>query len=537
MNQPQNLFQGIILRVQLMVLLVLLSLPEIFAQKEAYNWYFGYNAGITFNTPDGIPVSVTNSAITTTEGCATISDANGNLLFYSDGSEVYNRNHVVMPNGTGLMGSSDATQSCIAIPKPGSNHLYYIFTVPSAAGMSGLRYSLINMELDNGLGAIDSLEKNIQLSGNVTEQITAVRHANNTDYWVITHQRNNNIFCAFQVMATGIKTIYVASHIGSIHSSNYAGYMKVSPDGTRLSCPYELGLEIFGFNNATGQVIGPVVGFTNPSSYYGTEFSPNSQLLYYRTLAGSSVYQADLSSGDSATIVASQILVGMVNGGGSLQLGPDGKMYLSSTTQTTLSLINYPNIAGIGCGLKPNAINLTVGSCSLGLPSFIQSFFNPLSFQFENLCFNDTTRFSPIKISGYDSLFWNFGDPASGSLNTSSQDSTTHIFTAPGTYTVTLTTWTAGASGTLSHDVEIKPLPQPNLGNDTTLCSGNPLQLDAGSGFNSYHWNNGWNQQTLQVSTSGEYQVQVTDSNGCRGNDAIIILFRPVPGTLLIKHY
>lgn len=518
---------------------MLLTFAEASAQGQANNWYFGYHAGITFNTPDGIPVALTNGALSTGEGCATISDAAGNLLFYSDGLEAYNRNHVVMLNGSGLMGHNSATQSCVVIPKPGSNHLFYLFTVPQySPGNNSLRYSLVDMELDGGLGGIVVSEKNVVLQNNVTERVTAVRHANNTDYWVITHQLNNDLFDAFQVMATGIKSAAVESRIGSVHDDYWAGYLKVSPDGSRLACPGDGGLEVFGFNNTTGEVVGPVVGFTaNMVGHpYGTEFSPNSQLLYFRALTNGHVYQADLTLGDSAAIVASQTYLGSLSGGGALQLGPDAKIYLCAPNQTKLGVIPRPDVVGAGCGMIPDAIDLAGNTGGLGLPTFIQSFFNPVAFQFDNLCLGDTTEFSPVQTTGYDSLLWNFGDPASAPFDTSSLTNPTHIFTTPGTYTVSLTTWAGGASGVLSHDLKINPLPQPWLGNDTTLCGANTLLLDAGNGFASYLWNNGSNQQTLQISTSGTYHVQVTDANGCQGNDTLEVLFHPVPGALLIKH-
>jgi hypothetical protein len=73
-----------------------------FSQGEANIWYFGQNAGLDFN--GGSPVALTNGQLATDEGCATISDTNGQLLFYTDGITVYNKNHSIMANGTGLTG-------------------------------------------------------------------------------------------------------------------------------------------------------------------------------------------------------------------------------------------------------------------------------------------------------------------------------------------------------------------------------------------------------------------------------------------------
>ena len=72
------------------------------AQNESNIWYFGENAGLDFNS--GIPVALIDGQLVTQEGCVSIADNNGDLLFYTDGSLVYNKNHLVMPNGSGLTG-------------------------------------------------------------------------------------------------------------------------------------------------------------------------------------------------------------------------------------------------------------------------------------------------------------------------------------------------------------------------------------------------------------------------------------------------
>ena len=81
-------------------LLLLFCTLNVFSQGEANFWYFGENAGLDFNS--GSPVPINNGKLNTREGCSSFSDINGNLLFYSDGSTVWNKLHNPMPNGTGL---------------------------------------------------------------------------------------------------------------------------------------------------------------------------------------------------------------------------------------------------------------------------------------------------------------------------------------------------------------------------------------------------------------------------------------------------
>jgi hypothetical protein len=97
------------------------------------------NAGVTFQS--GSPIATPGGQINTVEGTAAISDAAGNRLFYTEGVRVWNRNHVQMPNGAGLMGNASSTQSAVIVQRPGSNNIYYIFTVDAQAGANGLRWS------------------------------------------------------------------------------------------------------------------------------------------------------------------------------------------------------------------------------------------------------------------------------------------------------------------------------------------------------------------------------------------------------------
>jgi hypothetical protein len=239
------------------VFLIFFLCGSLFAQNEAAIWYFGQNAGLDFNS--GAPVALTDGALVTQEGCATISDATGSLLFYTDGITVWNRNHVPMPNGTDLLGDPSSTQSGIIVPYPGNIELYYIFTVHDAGELEGLQYSMVDMSLNGGLG--DVTTKNIPLATPVAEKLTAVEHANGTDIWVVAHGYGNNDFLAYLVTPTGLVTTPVVSSVGEIlpilpNGQGTRGYMKISPNGqflvtvsngTRLR-------ELFRFDSFSGQV-------------------------------------------------------------------------------------------------------------------------------------------------------------------------------------------------------------------------------------------------------------------------------------------
>ncbi len=98
---------------------------------EANTWYFGEFSGLSFNTDP--PTALDNGALNTNEGCASISNSDGNILFYTDGLTVYNKLHNVMQNGNDLLGDISSTQSAIICPYPGNTDLYFIFTVDANA--------------------------------------------------------------------------------------------------------------------------------------------------------------------------------------------------------------------------------------------------------------------------------------------------------------------------------------------------------------------------------------------------------------------
>ena len=164
------------MRITTIVLLLGIAFPTLlFGQSETSNWYFGNGAGITFNT-DGSVTPLSNGKLNTFEGCASISNGFGGLLFYTDGIIVYNQDHAIMENGTGLFGDPSSTQSALIVPKPGEPDIFFIFTVDTKIEEEdpdrGLNYSTIDMSMNGGKGRV--IQKNIPLLADCSEKITAV---------------------------------------------------------------------------------------------------------------------------------------------------------------------------------------------------------------------------------------------------------------------------------------------------------------------------------------------------------------------------
>ena len=507
------------------------------AQNQGNFWSFGYGAGLDFNT--GIPISV-SSQLSTLEGCASISDNNGNLLFYSDGSLVYNKDHFLMPNGSGLLGHSSSSQSAIIVKKPGSSAIYYLFTVDGMSGNAGgLFYSEIDMDLDGGLGDVNS-NKNINLIQYTCEKVTAVKHQNNIDFWIISRERDTNKYYAFLLSSLGINLPAVQTNIGPIYNQNTIGYLKASPDGTMLAAAdhwgFSNGLDLFEFDRATG-ILSNNIELSNlfSTSLYGVEFSPSGQYLYVsEEVSNGSVYQYDLMAGTYIDINNSKTFIGSASTyGGALQLGPDQKIYHADNMSTNLGVINSPNLPGLSCNYIQNGVTLNYGSCGIGLPTFFSSIFSsPVyinSFTFNNPCLGDTIFFN-IANTLIDSVFWDFGDPNSGVNNNSIKNNPFHVFSTSGTFYITLYSYFNGVidtTVTVVDNIFIPDKPIVDLGNDTAICKGETLSLDVSLQNATYIWQDSSTSSVYDVFAEGEYFVKIT-VNGCSNSDTINIVYAPV---------
>lgn len=529
---------------------LLLLITGLFAQKEANYWYFGDHAGLNFGL--GVPVPLTNGALSTGEGCSSISNSSGNLQLYTDGRFVYTREHTQMPNGYGLLGHSSSTQSGIIVPKPLNSNQYYIFTVDAWDNnlLNGVCYTRVDMTLNNGLGDVVVSEKNVPLVPLTCEKVTAVGHGDGVSYWVITHKWGNDEFYAFKVTSSGVVTTPVISHAGSpvvgdLEASK--GYLKVSPDGTKIAMANNIAFNvgIFSFNNITGEVTHIVTdnNYVNPGGWdpggpYGVEFSANSKVLYIGEWKGNrSIHQYDLSTSNPTTILNSRTVVGTVGQSqapiGALQLGPDNRLYIARQGADYLSRINQPNTLGTGCGFMENAVNLGGRESRYGLPPFVQSFFYlTADFYWDvPLCFGTPVQFYTSASDNPDSVVWNFGDPASGENNVSRELNPSHLFTpsANGLYAVTLIVYLYGQAKNVFHIIIVRQPPNVYIGSDTTVCSTTPFTLDADTGFASYLWQNGDTSHSIQVDQTGWYWCEVTNQWGCPDIDSMYLVFNYAP--------
>lgn len=553
----------------------------------ANNWYFGNHYGLNFNT--GNPTLV-SGPIATSEGVAAVSDVNGNLLFSTDGTYVYNKNNLQMPNGFGLWGHPSASQSAIIVPDPGNTNRYYVFTVEATAGSfmpvgdSGVAYSIVDLTLNGGLG--DVITKNVSLVHPAPEKLTAVRHCNGTDYWVLCHGWNSDAFYAYQITPTGVNAP-VISHIGAYHYSPFGGnsetlgYIKFSPNGQKLvavrTYVTNSDIEIFDFDNATG-ILSNLTNIPSPGGGYGISFSPDNTKLYIGSFFDG-LLQYDLTA---PNIAASLYVLDGSGTYGAVQLGPDGKIYTVpyNTNPLTLGLVSNPNAAGASCNYNAFAFTLPSGNAFFGLPNFPDNIIASTLYIGPDVSLCDGDSLTLQAKAYWENYLWSTGDTTQ-SINVNQA----------GTYWVAVTTscgnllsdtiivyppslpvdlgndtafacninsitlytnaanastcsWSTGAvspyivvnnagtywvnvtdaCGSSTDTIVVSPFVSAlNYVQDTFFCKSANVSLNAAAGYANYEWNTGANTQNLVVSQVGIYYVNMTDNNGCIFIDSVMV--------------
>jgi hypothetical protein len=491
-------------------LLVTLALKS---QKENSKWYFGYHCALDFSASG--PTVLPTSSIYAAEGSASIADSSGNLLFYTSGDTVWNSLHNVMANGDLLLGKKYASQPAIIVQQPGSASNYYVFTLDHLADTNGFRYSVVDMSLAAGLGSVTA--KNVMIYRPAVEKLTAVKHANGQDMWIVTHEFNTNNFRSYLLTAAGLNTVPVITSLGPIHGPSIhgsVGCMKASVNGRKIGLALSNILntiELYDFNNATG-VLSNQLGLGVTAAFYGCEFSPDGTKFYGSAL--NKLYQWNLCAGSNALIVASQYSVAATPY--QMEMAADGKIYVATNT-ATIGIINNPNAGGAGCNYNNSGLVLSANS-SYGMPNMVSYFYknklNPIGYTKDpNVCGKITFTSPCMSQATHTSVLWNFGDAGSAS-NTSNLISPVHIYPTSGTYTVKLTMNASFGTDSAIKVISLQ-IPTVNIVSSfQVICPGQPVSLTA-TGANNYIWSTGSNSPSIIVAPLKTTTYTVTGISDC----------------------
>lgn len=531
----------------LVTLFLIVNTINIYAQNGSH-WRFGQSAGVVFS--GGTATGVVGSAMQSVEGCATQSDAAGNLLFYTNGSTIWNRNNQVMQDGSGLLGEESASQSALIVPRPGVANQYYVITISASANTAA--FSVVDMSLDGGNGGVLTANKNTLFAFDVLPKITGTRHCNGNQFWIILQNALGPGFSAYLVTTTSISNVPVNSSVGFSANGNVGGYMKMSPNGRQLFTCLNNNtgnlMGLFNFNNTTGQI---TLNTLLPTSggEYGASFSPDNRRLYVsasrdsvNSLVRNELYQFNMMAaniGQSKQLIYSELDTARKIG--ALQLGLDKRIYMVQRFKDRLHAILQPNELGAACNFQDSVIFLPNSTGRLGLPNFMDHIFNDgvqARFSFTAGCVNAPINFTDSSYVGVTSRNWNFDLTGIGSPGTSTQTNPTHTFVTGGIYTIRLIVNDGcGSSDTLDRQVNISSSIPVDIGADSTrICVGTPLTLST-TQVGTYDWqfgqpnnfvSNGNTSASQSVNNSGWYKL-VVNSAGCTGADSAFVNINTTP--------
>lgn len=439
--------------MRLIFLLLSLITFALEAQKETSVWHFGDRSQVNFNTSP--PTVSRNGRLGGNATISTISDTSGSLLFYTDGDRVYDRNHNLMPNGTGLGASSAIWQhSTLIAPWPDSTSLYYVFSLSRWLPYR-LQYAIVDLRQNGGLGAVTS--KNQALSDSIN-YIAGTFQTNSRDLWIVTHSYPDNTFKIYEIDSNGLNTTPRVQQIGE--RPTLRDDMKLSHTGKHLVLLFNaIGrqfLEVFDFDNATGTLSNPV-RIDRGSNYvdFSMEFSPNDLFLYAGSTRGSpnrtKFVRYHLKAPDLA---ASREDIDSLGGKfvTDLLLGNDGHIYASyglNGREPYLSRLENPNTLG--------KVNLVAQALPIGfwvfpyfLPRHVRGY--NVTIGMSDLCEGKPITFKLNTPRPVATANWDFGD-GTPKVN---QITPQHTYTKPGIYGIEVDyTYAGSATITLKDTIEI----------------------------------------------------------------------------------
>ncbi len=341
------------------------------------------------------------------DAIAGICDSVGNILFYTNGCEIVNKTHKIMNNGGainegGLVYKYNCTeylsdphgyptqQGCLILPWPGQVKKYMLLHLhkPDPLNLSyieNLKYTKVDMARDGGLGEV--IEKNHQVfQDTFTDMLTAVRHANGRDWWIVLPKYGSKRYYVFLLSPEGISEPIVQEFEDSIEHYFWGMQAAFSPNGKKYAnISYNGVLQMFDFNRCSGkmELVFKLKDFDFSSQFgesyaCGVAFSSSSRFLY--AVAGMKLYQFDLRAND---ILASKILIDEYDGFGigntdsslptnfyQMMLAPNGKIYMSTPNGTKyFHVIHQPDSLGLACDFEQRGLEFPT-SHSFSPPNF-----------------------------------------------------------------------------------------------------------------------------------------------------------------------
>jgi gliding motility-associated-like protein len=524
--------------------ILLVGVVTSHAQNEANNWFMGTYLGMKFldGTRQVVPVKTT--PMYAPYAAASYSDPQtGELLFYTNGVTVFNKNHKQIPNGYNINGE---TYSSHAVIVPMDSHKFYIIS-SSTTSNRGIFYAVVDMRKNDGLG--DVVESAKSIIPNADLQFCVVKQLFENGYWLIAHSYRSDEFRCYRLNKDGIDRRAIVSKAGSV-SPQWANYnygkMVSTSDGSRFvfsfgSSNETAKVEAFDFDKVCGSVTFNQSFFAHPlqavEQIAFPAYSADNNKLYVNWIYNSGqvlLIQYNLSDNfpNSSYVIIKQ---GTVYSG-DMQLGPDGKIYLATSENGAVtgkvSVIQSPEKTGIACSFIEHAFSLA-GDPSMyfveHFPEFVMDTSGSSSkptrpeMIIQNTCNNQPVSFGLRETLKADSVRWELGD---GKIKTT--QSFLHQYDTIGNYPISLSWFVCGYQYMILDTLRLRDTPKVQLGNDTTLCDRDQLLLSGPTHGDRYQWNTGDTTFSIQVKGAGIYKLKVWEAL-CTAEDEIKVdLFPPL---------
>lgn len=502
-------------------------------QSTQGNWLFGSENGLNFSS--GAPAYDTSADVNNisfSEASAVQCNTAGSLLFYTNGTNIFNNAHTSIST---TLGNASSHGGALIVPKPLSSTEYYVFTKDALLGTNGFRYSIVNV---TGTTANMGTLVNVAIPAPAgcqagtggaaigNEGVAAVASCNG--YWIITANLMTSgtqyVLSVYELTATGLGTPQSITLPATINS--HFSIIKASPDGNRIAYIAKNsvfngvgtggGTLLYTFNKYTGAITNPMDLSENGA--YGGSFSPDSKLFY---TGATNAYQYDLLAANPFS--SREKIFAATQNVGDWQLGPDNKIYIVGLANKKLSVIHKPNNRisdnGNECQFTLDGPIMQQG-LSYCLPNNIDArptvFTNPIS-AYPISCFTYSFA-SNICGSTYS---WTFGDSVN---NTSALQNPMHTFSHAGEFTVTV-----NVSGTIKTLKIIVGGTVPVISGSTTACVASAPQTHHSTSIEpgkTISWSILSGAGNMSVSTQpdititwtslpGTVRVTTTDASGC----------------------
>jgi hypothetical protein len=395
------------LKTTLLFILLLIA-NCLFGQKYDYKWIMGFppgdNTDIIFTDTSADTLSIFRN-VNMYNGQTTISDSAGNLLFYTNAAKIYTSSNNIMMNGDSInFGESwlqwggiayNWLQDIIGLPTDSANlwNLFHYFVLINDSSYLGgypwrIYQTQLNMNLDSGNGEVLFKNKTV-IQDTLATYVTACKHANGRDWWLLVHTYYSNCFYTFLVEPDTI-VHYPNQCLGRNYVPGDAGQAVFSPDGTKFAWVSSYaGVNLYDFDRCSGELSNALnlpayPNIDSGSLQYGIAFSPNSRFMYvsqatyilqFDTWAGEVWGSLDtvgyyVSPPDTSFPVPGPYFL--------MQLGPDGKIYISGGNGIYyLHVINQPDLKGDSCNFIAYGFRLPTENTE-GIPNFPNYRLGPL---------------------------------------------------------------------------------------------------------------------------------------------------------------